>query len=46
MYAAISGDLETVKYLVNKGADLNLLTKGKESLAMKAASSGNLDILE
>lgn len=46
MYAAIQGNLEIVNYLAEAGADLEILTTGGESLVMKAASTGSLNVLE
>ena len=44
--AAIHGDLEVVKYLVAKGADVNAMHRGGLTPLMTAATRGRLDVVK
>ena len=46
MYAAENGDYNSVEYLINAGADINILDKSSKNALMFAMENGNLDIVD
>lgn len=45
LYAAESGQLDTVKYLLAKGADIKSVDESGNNILMKASASGNIHLI-
>ncbi len=45
MWVSCSGSIETVKILIDAGANINLVTSGKKTSLMWACAKGNTEIV-